>query len=138
MEKHHVDVVFNGHDHGVDGYPIKNGAIMSRPSQGTVYFIVGRAGAKTYTDTAKKSMDGFLLQPARSAQLPRGRCVGREAHGQDEEDGWHPRGLVLYRQELGCGFRRRAVRGSALSGKPGTSAPLFRNFLFTFFPRRLR
>ncbi len=36
---------------------------MSKPSQGTVYFITGRSGAKTYTDTVKKAWTAFYYNP---------------------------------------------------------------------------
>lgn len=64
MEKHHVDMVFNGHDHGVARtFPIKDGAYMQKPSQGTIYYIAGRSGAKTYGDLQKKEWNTFFYDP---------------------------------------------------------------------------
>ena len=65
LERHHVDLVFNGHDHGVARtFPIKNGACMRKPSQGTIYYIVGRSGTKTYSDLRKKDRDTFFFDPS--------------------------------------------------------------------------
>lgn len=64
MERHHVDLVFSGHDHGVSRtYPIRNGAYMRRPSQGTIYCIVGRSGTKCYNDLSKKAWNTFFYNP---------------------------------------------------------------------------
>jgi len=52
IDKHHVDVVFNGHDHGMArSYFIKNEDFVARAAEGTVYFISGRSG-----DNAKASL----------------------------------------------------------------------------------
>ena len=64
IEKYHADLVFNGHDHGVARtYPIHNGVLMQRPSQGTIYYIVGQSGGKTYGDIAKKAYDAYFYNP---------------------------------------------------------------------------
>jgi acid phosphatase type 7 len=64
LEKYHVDLVFSGHDHGVARtFPIKNGAYQKLPSQGTIYYIVGQSGGKTYTDLEKKEWDAFFYNP---------------------------------------------------------------------------
>lgn len=52
LDKHHVDVVFNGHDHAMARtYAIKNEAFMASAAEGTVYVISGRSG-----DNAKESL----------------------------------------------------------------------------------
>jgi hypothetical protein len=59
IDKHHVDVVFNGHDHGMArSYFIKNEDFVARAAEGTVYFISGRSG-----DNAKDSLGGKLWHP---------------------------------------------------------------------------
>jgi len=64
LESHHVDLVFNGHDHGVGRtYPINNGVIEQKPSQGTIYYICGRSGSKVYRDLEKKPWDAFFYNP---------------------------------------------------------------------------
>ena len=64
IEQYHVDIVFNGHDHGVARtYPIKGGVYGHKPSQGTVYFITGRSGNKTYTDLLKKPFNTYFYNP---------------------------------------------------------------------------
>jgi hypothetical protein len=64
LEKHHVDVVFNAHDHGIGRtYPIKNGVSKSRPTEGTVYYVVGRSGTKVYSDVRKRDWDAFFYNP---------------------------------------------------------------------------
>jgi hypothetical protein len=63
-ESHRVDLVFNAHDHCISRtYPIKNGRIMSRPTDGTVYYVTGRSGAKTYDDLTRKVWDAFFYDP---------------------------------------------------------------------------
>lgn len=64
FDKYHVDVVFNGHDHGVSRtYPIKNGKFYSSPKDGTVYYVTGRSGAKYYNDLSSKVWDAFFYDP---------------------------------------------------------------------------
>lgn len=64
IEARHADLVFNGHDHGVARtYPISNGEIKQKPSQGTVYCIAGRSGSKYYKELEKKSWDAFFYNP---------------------------------------------------------------------------
>jgi acid phosphatase type 7 len=67
LEKHGVDLVFTAHDHGVGRtFPIKDGVYMSRPSQGTIYYVSGRSGGKTYTPLlAKKDWNTFFYDPDR-------------------------------------------------------------------------
>ncbi len=63
-ESHGVDLVFNGHDHGLSRtYPIKNGRFWSQPGDGTVYYVTGRSGAKTYNDLTRKVWDAFFYDP---------------------------------------------------------------------------
>ena len=64
IEKYHADIVFNAHDHGIARtYPIKDGALMERPSQGTVYYVVGQSGGKTYKDIEKKPYNSYFYNP---------------------------------------------------------------------------
>ena len=64
LEKHHVDITFNGHDHGVARtYPINGGVFGRKPSQGTVYFVTGRSGNKTYLDLLKKPFNSYFYNP---------------------------------------------------------------------------
>jgi hypothetical protein len=64
FDRYHVDVVFNGHDHAVGRtYPIVNGAYMSRPSQGTVYYSAGRSGTKYYAKPCKREWSKFFYNP---------------------------------------------------------------------------
>ena len=64
FDKYHVNVVFNGHDHGVSRtYPMKNGSIVKQPSQGTIYYVAGRSGTKFYTDVRKRYFDEFFYKP---------------------------------------------------------------------------
>lgn len=63
-ESHGVDLVFNGHDHGLARtYPIRNNRLMSRPADRTVYYVTGRSGAKTYDDLTRKVWDAFFYDP---------------------------------------------------------------------------
>ena len=64
IEKHHVDLVFNAHDHGIARtYPIKDGVYMKKPSQGTIYYISGQSGGKTYNDVQKAEWDVLFYNP---------------------------------------------------------------------------
>jgi len=61
IDKYHVDVVFNGHDHGISRtYPINNDSFVNSPSDGTVYYVTGRSGNKYYTDLSQKVWDAFF------------------------------------------------------------------------------
>ena len=61
IDRYHVDVVFNAHDHAIGRtYPIKGGEIKSKPSQGTVYYVAGRSGTKFYKDVHKRECDAFF------------------------------------------------------------------------------
>ena len=58
IEKHHVDIVFNGHDHGISRtYPINGNNYYTDYSKGTVYYVTGRSGNKYYTDLNNKVWD---------------------------------------------------------------------------------
>lgn len=64
IDKYHVDVVFNGHDHGYSRtYPIKNDQYVKSPADGTVYVIAGRSGNKYYPDLSQKVWDAFFYDP---------------------------------------------------------------------------
>ncbi|MDI3476998.1 MAG: hypothetical protein PWQ59_523 [Thermoanaerobacterium sp.] len=64
IDKYHVDVVFNGHDHGYSRtYPIKNDQYVKSPADGTVYIVTGRSGNKYYPDLSKKVWDAFFYDP---------------------------------------------------------------------------
>ncbi|MDD5765724.1 MAG: metallophosphoesterase family protein [Candidatus Marinimicrobia bacterium] len=59
FDKHHVDVVFNGHDHAMArSYFIRNEEFVSSATDGTVYFISGRSG-----DNAKESLSHKVWHP---------------------------------------------------------------------------
>jgi hypothetical protein len=62
IEKHHVDIVFNGHDHGISRtYPINGDNYYTDYSKGTVYYVTGRSGNKYYTDLNKKVWDANFI-----------------------------------------------------------------------------
>ena len=64
IDLYHVDIVFNGHDHGVSWtYPIKADTFAVSPSQGTIYYIVGRSGNKGYSNLALKVWDAYFYNP---------------------------------------------------------------------------
>lgn len=65
LEKYNVDLVFNAHDHGLArSYPMKNGTRMEKTSQGTVYYMVGQSGGKSYKDIEKKEAHAFFHNPS--------------------------------------------------------------------------
>lgn len=64
FDKHRVDLVFNGHDHGYSRtYPIDRDTPVASPARGTVYVVAGRSGNKTYPDLSKKVWDAFFYDP---------------------------------------------------------------------------
>jgi len=64
IDKHHVDMVFNGHDHAYSrSYPINDDQIVSSPALGTVYVIAGRSGAKCLKDNEQKIWNSDFLDP---------------------------------------------------------------------------
>lgn len=64
IEAQHADLVFNGHDHGVARtYPIKDGVLKRKPSEGTIYCLVGRSGSKYYSNLVKKPWNTFFYSP---------------------------------------------------------------------------
>lgn len=64
FDKYHVDVVFNGHDHGVSRtYPINNDTFVNSPAKGTIYYVTGRSGNKYYPDLSQKVWDAFFYDP---------------------------------------------------------------------------
>ena len=64
FDKHHVDLVINGHDHGDSRtYPIYNDEYVASPDKGTVYLVTGRSGNKYYVDLSQKVWDAFFYDP---------------------------------------------------------------------------
>ncbi len=64
IDKHHADVVINGHDHGYSRtYPIYQDSFVASPAQGTVYIVAGRSGNKFYSDLSQKVWDAFFHDP---------------------------------------------------------------------------
>ncbi|VVB68902.1 3',5'-cyclic adenosine monophosphate phosphodiesterase CpdA [uncultured archaeon] len=64
IDKYHVDMVFNGHDHAYcRTYPINNDSIVSSPALGTVYIIAGRSGAKYLNDIEPKVWSANFFDP---------------------------------------------------------------------------
>jgi len=64
FDKYHVDVVFNGHEHGLyRTWPIKSDKIQKEPGDGTIYYTTGRSGAKYYNDVGPTEWDAFSYNP---------------------------------------------------------------------------
>lgn len=64
LDKYHVDIAFNAHDHAYSRtYPINNDQIVSSPASGTVYITAGRSGAKFYNDSAPNIWDANFFDP---------------------------------------------------------------------------
>jgi hypothetical protein len=64
LEKYNVDLVFNAHDHAVARtYPIRNGVMMQKPSQGVIYYISGQSGGKTYKALKKMDWNTYFHHP---------------------------------------------------------------------------
>ena len=64
IDSSHVDIVLNGHDHGLSWtYPIKGDTIASTPSQGTIYYITGRSGNKGNSELVSKVWNVYFYNP---------------------------------------------------------------------------
>lgn len=64
IDKHHVDLVINGHDHGYSRtYPIYQDSYVATPKEGTIYLVAGRSGNKFYVDLSQKVWDAFFHDP---------------------------------------------------------------------------
>lgn len=64
LENHGVNLVFNGHDHGIKRTePIRDGKPVQDPLSGTTYYVTGRSGAKTYEDIEPKEYSAFFYAP---------------------------------------------------------------------------
>ena len=64
LDKHHVDVLFAGHDHDyVRSYPLHGGQVVQGTAQGTIYVTSGRSGTKTYKATLAKEWNEFFFNP---------------------------------------------------------------------------
>lgn len=61
FDKHHVDIVFAGHNHFYERFaPMKGGAVVGSPKDGTIYVTTGGAGAFTYDEI---DVFGFKIEP---------------------------------------------------------------------------
>jgi len=64
IEKHHVDLVLTGHDHGIGRtYAIYQDKFVSKPSQGSIYYVTGRSGNKSYPDLSGKFWNTYFYDP---------------------------------------------------------------------------
>jgi hypothetical protein len=64
IDKHHVDVVFNGHDHAMArSYFMKNEEFVRSAAEGTVYFISGRAGNNAKESHSPRIWHSFFYDP---------------------------------------------------------------------------
>lgn len=64
FDKYHVDVVFNAHDHVfARTYPVRNDKVYREPSEGTVYYIVGRSGDKRHSLEFSNEWNAFFYNP---------------------------------------------------------------------------
>ena len=64
FDKCHLDVAFVAHDHGIARtWPLKADRAAAKPSEGTVYYITGRSGNKSYPDLLKKPVDAYFFDP---------------------------------------------------------------------------
>ncbi len=64
IDKHHVDAVFNAHEHAMArSYFIKNEEFTSSAADGTVYFITGRSGDNAKDSLGRKIWHPFFYDP---------------------------------------------------------------------------
>ena len=61
LEKYGVNLVFNGHDHGIKRtYPLKDGTPVENPLEGTTYYVTGHSGPKAYPDVEPMKYSAFF------------------------------------------------------------------------------
>ena len=64
IDKHHVDVVFNAHDHAMArSYFIRNEQFVASAAEGTVYFISGRSGNNAKESLGRRIWHPFFYDP---------------------------------------------------------------------------
>jgi hypothetical protein len=64
IDKHHVDAVFNAHEHAAArSYFIRNEEFVPSASEGTVYFISGRSGDNAKDSLGRKIWHPFFYDP---------------------------------------------------------------------------
>jgi hypothetical protein len=68
IDKHHVDVVFNGHEHALArSYYMRAGDFVNGPGAGTVYYIAGRSGDNAKESLGRKIWHPFFYDPQAQA-----------------------------------------------------------------------
>lgn len=69
FDKHHVDLVFNGHDHAyMRTYPLRGGERVSSPAEGTIY-LISVAGTKMYEQAQRDYMQVAFTDTATYAVI---------------------------------------------------------------------
>lgn len=64
IDKHHVDVVFNAHDHAMArSYFIKDGDFVASAAEGTLYYVSGRSGDNAKDSLGRKIWHPFFYDP---------------------------------------------------------------------------
>jgi hypothetical protein len=64
IDKHHVDIVFNAHDHAMArSYAIRNEEFVASAAEGTVYFISGRSGNNVKESLGRRIWHPFFYDP---------------------------------------------------------------------------
>ena len=84
FDKHHVDIVFNGHNHYYERFqPSKGGGgsdqakPVGSPAEGTIYIITGGAGAFTFDDIPLGDFDLSLIDLVCGNAAGSAKCDGR-------------------------------------------------------------
>jgi len=64
IDRHHVDVVFNAHDHALArSFFIKNEEFVPSAAEGTLYYVSGRAGDNAKDSLGRKIWHPFFYDP---------------------------------------------------------------------------
>ena len=64
LDKHHVDIVFNGHDHAVArSFFLRGEEPVADAARGTIYFIAGRSGNNAKDSLGPKFWHSFFYDP---------------------------------------------------------------------------
>lgn len=100
LNQNQVALVFNGHDHVLARtFPIINGKIVKESAKGTLYFLTGRSGTKSYKNAQKASWDHFFHNPISQPNYLSVRVTGQQLRiTAYHQDGSVIDNFVIHRQ----------------------------------------
>jgi len=87
VDKHHLDLVLNGHEHQYEiSKPLLGGAVQTTSATGTVYVVSGGAGAELYGWDTVGTFSDYIEQAPHRCDAAR---ASRSADARAVPRGWH-------------------------------------------------